>query len=54
MDSEERIVRFDKWCKKCEYVELGEQDDPCYSCLFYGGNENSEKPMFWEEKTKNK
>lgn len=38
------IVEFDKYCMKCQYYKLDENDDPCYECLKVGARENSRKP----------
>ena len=42
-------VRFDQYCKSCKHYKTEETDDPCNECLDNGGNENSHKPVNWEE-----
>ena len=46
----EKEVHFEKYCKTCKYEKLSEQDDPCYDCLNNPVNEDSHKPVRWEEK----
>lgn len=43
-------VYFYKYCKDCKYADTPEVDDPCNECLCYGSNENSHKPVKFEEK----
>lgn len=43
-------VRFDLYCSKCKYWEKSEADDPCWDCLDQGWNEDSHKPIRFEEK----
>lgn len=43
-------VDFAKYCKTCKFSELPEYEDPCDDCLMYPVNENSHKPVKWEEK----
>lgn len=33
MEEKFKIVPFEKYCDKCEYKDLSEKDDPCWSCL---------------------
>ena len=46
----EKEVYFGEYCKTCKYEKLSEQDDPCYDCLNNPINEDSHKPIRWEEK----
>lgn len=43
-------VRFDLYCSKCKYYEKSEAEDPCWHCLDQGWNEDSHKPIEFEEK----
>ena len=42
-------VRFDVYCKQCKHYDLGEEKTPCWECLDQGWNENSHKPLYFEE-----
>lgn len=46
-------VRFDKYCRTCEYGQIKEYEDPCNDCLNEPINTYSHKPVNWKEK-KNK
>lgn len=46
----EKEVYFGDYCKTCKYEKVSEQDDPCYDCLNNPVNEDSHKPIRWEEK----
>ncbi len=48
--NETKEVRFDIYCKTCKYAKLPEYYDPCNECLESGMNEETEKPVYWEEK----
>lgn len=48
---QEREVRFDIYCKKCEYQKLKETLDPCNDCLAHPSNNNTEKPVWFREKS---
>lgn len=43
-------VYFDKYCPKCKHYEKSESEDPCYECLEDGWNDDSHKPVKFEEK----
>mgnify|MGYP006872972300 CR=1 FL=1 len=43
-------VHFDIYCKKCKYNNLEEKFDPCNDCLAAGMNEETEVPLYFEEK----
>ena len=46
----EKEVYFGDYCKTCKHKKVSEQDDPCYDCLNNPVNEDSHKPIRWEEK----
>lgn len=50
MEILEKEVYFDEWCPKCKHKRVDEVDDPCNECLANGMNQNSHKPIKWEEK----
>ena len=43
-------VRFDLYCNKCKHWEKSEAEDPCWDCLDQGWNDDSHKPIRFEEK----
>ena len=45
-------VYFNQYCQKCTYKDVVEQDDPCNECLTYPSNENSHRPVKFEEAKK--
>jgi len=49
MESKTKEVRFDIYCKTCKNYKLDESQDPCNECLNEPSNENSHKPVNWEE-----
>ena len=50
MEIIDREVRFDIWCSSCKHEKDSECEDPCYECLNYPVNTQSEKPVNWEDK----
>ena len=52
--SENKIVKFDQYCKTCAYKETPESEDPCNECLNNPVNLYSHKPVKWKEETKGK
>lgn len=46
----EKEVYFGDYCKTCKYEKNLESEDPCYDCLNEPVNEDSHKPIRWEEK----
>lgn len=50
MENKQKIVDFHKWCKSCKHEKKPEYEDPCNECLDYPVNEDSTKPVNWEEK----
>lgn len=47
-----REVQFDRYCKYCKYVKLVETRDPCNGCLANPVNQNTDKPVKFEDKDK--
>lgn len=45
-----KLVNFYQYCKECKYKDIPENDDPCEDCLTNPVNEDSHKPVFFEEK----
>ena len=43
-------VDFHKYCPTCKHYNKEESEDPCWDCLDQGWNEDSHKPIKWEEK----
>jgi hypothetical protein len=43
-------VYFNEYCPKCAYKDVYEKDEPCDECLHHGWNEDSHKPVKFEEK----
>lgn len=50
VDTEWREVNFSKYCIKCKHFRKPEWKEPCNACLTHAVNQNSEKPVYWEEK----
>lgn len=46
-------VRFDLYCKNCVHYEKAESEDPCWDCLDSGWNEDSHRPVNYEEREGN-
>lgn len=42
-------VYFAQYCGKCKYEHLQGDEDPCDECLEHNWNENSHKPVKYEE-----
>lgn len=49
-NSENKEVRFDKYCETCEYGDYDERMDPCCECMEVGMREGTEVPEFWKKK----
>lgn len=49
MEYNEKFVDFEKYCARCIYRARCESEDPCDECLSYPVNENSTKPVYFEE-----
>lgn len=43
-------VLFNLYCDKCKHELVNIDEDPCHSCLNEPANEDSHKPVFFEEK----
>lgn len=43
-------VRFDIYCEKCVNCEKSEAEDPCWDCLNQGWNEDTHRPIHFDEK----
>lgn len=48
MDKE---VRYDLYCKSCEFNPLPASDDPCNECLGHPSNEDSKVPVNFKKAT---
>ena len=50
MESHEwHIVDFKTYCPKCKHAKKDQAEEPCNTCLEYGGRELSEVPEKFEE-----
>lgn len=49
MESKQKEVYFHEYCKTCKNYKLDESEDPCNECLNEPSNEDSHKPVYWEE-----
>ena len=45
----DKIVDF-TMCKSCKYEERDEHEEPCIDCLYEPVNQDTHKPVKWEEK----
>lgn len=50
MQTEIKIVEFDKYCKLCKNQLVVETEDPCNECLTTPVNIESHKPVMFEQK----
>lgn len=50
METIDKIVEFDRYCKTCVYVKNKESDEPCNECLANTTNLYSHKPVNYKEK----
>lgn len=39
-----------EYCKYCKYSKKTEQDDPCWDCLNEPVNDDSRRPLYYQEK----
>lgn len=46
---DEKIVRYDRYCKNCKHKDLDQADEPCNECLSNPTNANSRKPVKYEK-----
>ena len=47
------LVDYEKYCKTCKHRNLKETEDPCNDCLTWPENEDSRKPILYEEGNSN-
>ena len=47
-----KLVEFDKWCGSCINCNKKEVEEPCNDCLGNPVNDDSHKPIHWEEDKK--
>lgn len=52
MEIKKKIVAFEKYCKTCKYKDVKEVKDPCNECLDNPVNDDSHKPVCYEEEKK--
>ena len=50
MRTTEYEVDFEAYCKTCKHSGKPEKEDPCNECLDQCWNEETRKPVYWEEK----
>lgn len=50
MEVRTKEVYFHEYCPTCKHHDKEESEDPCWDCLDQGWNEDSHKPIKWEEK----
>lgn len=50
MQTETKIVDFEKYCKLCKNQTVAEIEDPCNECLTTPVNIDSHKPVMFEDK----
>ena len=48
-----KLVDFDIYCVKCKYKKVSQHEEPCNTCLANPVNEDSHKPVMFEEKESN-
>lgn len=51
--SEYKEVYFNEYCKRCEFRDTSESEDPCDYCLSMPSNLLSHRPVRFKEKEKN-
>lgn len=44
----EKFVKFDVWCHRCKHRKESDRDDPCDECLASPANDDSERPINYE------
>lgn len=49
MRTTEYEVDFEEYCKTCKYKQVAEVKDPCNECLDQCWNEETRKPVKYEE-----
>ena len=50
MESRQKEVRFDIYCRKCEFWSTSASNDPCNDCLGDPSNEGSHVPKYFKQK----
>ena len=50
MQTENKIVDFEKYCPLCKNAKVIETEDPCNECLTTPVNIYSRKPIMFEER----
>lgn len=50
----QKLVKFEKYCKRCVYKDLPDSEDPCDQCMCYPANGDSHKPVFFKDKEEEK
>lgn len=50
MEYHDKEVVFHQYCPTCKYYALSGTEEPCNECLSNPINEDSHKPVKWEEK----
>ena len=48
-----KLVEFDKYCVSCKHKRVPQTEEPCNECLTNPVNEDSHKPVLFEEKESN-
>ena len=48
MEIEYKLVDYERYCKRCKFSGIVEEDDPCHDCLNEPVNSNSEKPLYFK------
>lgn len=54
METVDKIVEFDRYCKSCKHEPLPESADPCFECLANPVNAYSHKPVKYEAAEKSR
>ena len=52
--NEDKIVRYDRYCKTCKHYPLNQAEEPCNTCLDNPTNGYSRKPVKYEKKESKK
>lgn len=47
--NDQKIVRFDEYCHRCEHYSKSESEDPCRDCLDNPTNSYSNRPVYFKE-----
>ena len=49
METHDKEVRYDLYCRTCKHKDTDQADDPCDECLLSPMNEGSVKPVNYEK-----